>query len=244
VLWNGPALGPVPFNGDARAFVAGSVRQFEDLWQEVGRPLPVPAVDFARYVAFGLVRAEAPCIPEISAVEVQGETLTLDTYGFSGLCNQSLVGTARVIAVPRAVLPPRVTLLGASHGHAFRFKSPTAERASRERWLHSPARPEASAMRMGPSLGTVTLPARSSLALRELADGSEIWVVHDHDGSVPTTSRACRPAASGRTTGPRGTLHVAGGACGSLTAASHEPFDLAIRLPPATATLQDEPPLR
>ena len=181
VLWNGITLGPLHRDSNVHAFMASSDRQLESLWQEIGRPPPAPTMDFGRFVVFGVVLGDSPCFSEIVAAEVQGETLSLHRHAWLGLCEHSVVPAARIFAVPRAILPPQVTLVVASHNRAFHFKVPTPKRAGRA--PHS-ARSEVTSEPVGPSLGTVALPGRGSLALRELADGTEVWVVHDRDGSV------------------------------------------------------------
>lgn len=104
VLANGEAG-----NGEA-GLLATTQDELADLWGDVGLSGSAPRVDFATHVVVGTNFWDGPCQPELVAATVDAAgTLTFTEQSLGGGCIRLAVRIARVVAVPRSILPPKFT---------------------------------------------------------------------------------------------------------------------------------------
>jgi hypothetical protein len=115
VLWNGQTSGS---EMQRQAWIAGSAEAFAAVWS-VAAVGEAPAVDFARYVVIAEAGEGGVCRPKIIGLEAEASgLLTLRFEDGSELTPCILLATrvARIVAVPRRVLPASVVFL---NGFAF-----------------------------------------------------------------------------------------------------------------------------
>lgn len=115
VLWNGQTAGA---EMEWHAWIAGSPDAYRAVWSAAALGQP-PAVDFARYVVIAEAGAGGVCNPKITGVvaEASGRlALQFEPDGELTTCILVATRIARIIAVPRRVLPSSVVFL---NGHAF-----------------------------------------------------------------------------------------------------------------------------
>jgi hypothetical protein len=164
--------------------MANDPEQLVALWKET-RPLaPLPRVDFARYVVFGLSHQGSYCPLEISGVSADSSgVIRLYAEDEAILCVDVGTRVSLVVAVPRRLLKARALLVAPDFHDAYEFSVPPApsQAASASGASRSvPAQPS--------HLEAVPLPARGHLALVTLRGGSQVWVAHEADGSLGVVS--------------------------------------------------------
>jgi len=118
VLWDGESLEHREAHSQsARAWVAGSEEEFEDVWKAAASGKP-PRVDFGTYVVLATLSEGNYAAPKIQGIDVEASGLLVPRFvpwrPESHLDNLSPM--ARVIAVPRRILPTTVVFFD---GYAF-----------------------------------------------------------------------------------------------------------------------------
>jgi hypothetical protein len=171
---------------DAVVF-AETREQLADLWKTVGLAGAPPHVNFKRDVVLGANYHGGVCewSPEGARIDANRVlTLELFTRRKSRICILLGVRVARVFAVPRSLLPSEFTWK--HQGRAFEIALGRSASAFASR-----ARPALSEV-----AGEVALPAPGKIALRALADGTQVWVAHHPEGHVAVV-RADGPDGNG-----------------------------------------------
>jgi hypothetical protein len=196
-LANRPARCALPVRGDRSsmmpvcrdgiALLAETTEQLADMWIAVGLVGSPPKVDFQRDIVLGMMYGGGECEPTPDAARIDAHhvlTLEMVYRGKRRFCRGLLMHIARVVAIPRSILPAE-----------FVWKH---EGRANELALHRSATSHASRGR--PTLvnvaGDVALPAPGRIALRSLPDGTQIWVAHHTEGNVAIV-RADAPGEHG-----------------------------------------------
>jgi hypothetical protein len=115
VLLNGQTSGS-DMNG--KTWVAGSQEELEAVWSAAGMGR-VPRVDFAKYVVFAAAGVGGVCNPKITSIEAEASGLLVLRYERENEdrpCILVATRIARIVAVPRRILPATVVFL---NGYAF-----------------------------------------------------------------------------------------------------------------------------
>jgi hypothetical protein len=120
VLWNGRTGG---VDSKWKAWIAGSDEELAAVWRAavvwragaVGTP---PRIDFARYVVIAEAGEGGVCNPKIVGIEAEASGLLRLRFDDpkDEICIMLATRIARIVAVPRRVLPATVVFL---HGYAF-----------------------------------------------------------------------------------------------------------------------------
>ncbi|HVK67354.1 MAG TPA: hypothetical protein VM694_22870 [Polyangium sp.] len=175
--------------GTEGAWLATDEDELRSLWRAVGADGPLPRVDFDTHVVLGAAHDDGVCQPEIDAVEVDAAgTLRLHAEPFGGACIDLAVGVARVVAVPRRILPPRFVFLPTASRSAYAFDLPATKPKASAPSKEAPAVASLERPSLPAPLGVVALPPRGHLALRSLDDGRAVWVVVHRSGAVSVLS--------------------------------------------------------
>ncbi|HEX6764062.1 MAG TPA: hypothetical protein VF103_01265 [Polyangiaceae bacterium] len=120
VLWNGQTSGG---GMRAKAWVAGSQEELEAVWSEAVHG-KVRFVDFRKYVVFAEAFEGGVCNPKIVGIDAEHSGLLVLHYegeSESQTCIMVATRIARVVAVPRRILPTTVVFLD-----GFAFQVPDA----------------------------------------------------------------------------------------------------------------------
>jgi hypothetical protein len=119
VLWNGRTGG-----GDVKwkAWIAGSDEELAAVWRtavvwrSAAAGIP-PRIDFARYVVIAEAGEGGVCNPKIVGIEAEASGLLRLRFDQKNeICIMVATRIARIVAVPRRVLPTTLVFL---HGYAF-----------------------------------------------------------------------------------------------------------------------------
>ncbi|MDI1477322.1 hypothetical protein [Polyangium sp. y55x31] len=171
------------------AWLATDEDELGALWNAVGKEEPLPRVDFDTHVVLGVAYEGGVCEPEIEAIEVDAAgTLRLRTAHLAGECILAAVSVARVLAVPRRILPPRFVFLATPPRPAYAFDLPATKPKASAPTPEPPPVPPLERPSLPAPLGVVALPARGHIALRTLDDGRAVWVVAHRSGAISVLS--------------------------------------------------------
>ncbi|MFZ5897150.1 MAG: hypothetical protein ACOY0T_39190 [Myxococcota bacterium] len=127
VYWHGPT-GRAKYPATEHVgLVALSQKELEILWVDLGRPTPVPRVDFGRYVVFGAGELSGVCPGNVLAVDVEpGRVLRMRGAPSPGSCPERTMQAAQIVAIPRSVAHDRVVFVPFEFMQAYAFTLPAA----------------------------------------------------------------------------------------------------------------------
>lgn len=184
VLWNAAARG---HDFESQGWAANTPDELDALWAKAGPMAPLPSVDFARYLVFGLTHAGSYCQREIlSAVVERSGVLRLRADEEALTCPDVRVRFALVVAVPRRLLGKQVVVVAPGFDRAYEFSIPSPPQLLPPETRMLPADPPNS-IATG-KLEAVRCPARGHLALVTLRNGEQVWVAHESDGALSVIS--------------------------------------------------------
>jgi len=115
VLWNGQTSG-----GDFewKTWIAGSPEELDAVWSAAAAG-SAPPVDFSRYVVIAAAGGGGVCTPRVTGIDAEASgllTLRFDPDTIGKPCILLLTRVARIVAIPRRVLPATVVFM---NGYAF-----------------------------------------------------------------------------------------------------------------------------
>ncbi len=159
--------------GHGRAgLLATNADEYAALWSDVGLRSSPPAIDFTTHVVLGTNFEDGVCQPELVAAHVDAaNVLTLEQAALADTCILLASRTARVVAVPRSLLPPHFTW-HTDHGDFAFDLAPRASIAS----VPEPITDTGVRSSIAHPRGTIALPPIGRIALRSLDDGRQVWV--------------------------------------------------------------------
>lgn len=177
--------------GDA-GLLATNAEEYAALWEDVGLGGAPPAIDFGTHVVLGTNWPDGVCQPELVAAHVDAAgILTFEGASVADACIALLVRAARVVAVPRSILPPRFVWRTGGGDYAFSLSAHAAIASRPTPVIDTGARTAITDAR-----GTVELPAVGRIAVRSLDDGRAIWVAR-RDAEDISVLLADRPTKHG-----------------------------------------------
>jgi hypothetical protein len=114
VLWNGRTGG---VDSKWKAWIAGSDEELAAIWRAAAVGTP-PRIDFAKYVVIAEAGEGGVCNPKIVGIEAEASGLLRLRFDDpkDEICIMLATRIARIVAVPRRVLPATVVFL---NGYAF-----------------------------------------------------------------------------------------------------------------------------
>jgi hypothetical protein len=115
VLWNGQTSGA---RTSWQTWIAGSPEELDAVWREAAAG-EAPFVDFTKYVVIAEAGEGGVCNPRIVGVEAEASgllRLRFDPRDETMTCILLATRIARIVAVPRRILPATVVFL---NGYAF-----------------------------------------------------------------------------------------------------------------------------
>lgn len=169
------------------ALLASSSAELVALWSDMGLDGAPPAVDFSTHIVIATQFESGVYQDEVLGARIDRHgVLMLDEKRSNSFETMilALVRYAKVIAIPRRLVGTRLTWRVSDYrdSSAYVFSVPPPKGSPRP--ITALASPSLARPVIAAPLGTVELPAAGHLALRALADGRQVWVVHRTGGDI------------------------------------------------------------
>ncbi|MGC4093789.1 MAG: hypothetical protein QM756_38980 [Polyangiaceae bacterium] len=125
VFWHGPTGRSERPPNVSVGWAATSAGDLQVLWKDLGRPEPLPLVDFSRYVVLGAGEPSGVCPGNLLAVDAEpgGVLRTRGSPSPAG-CVSEVMQAAQIVAIPRRVAHGRVVFVPFELHNAYVFNLP------------------------------------------------------------------------------------------------------------------------